>query len=258
MKRVRKSNKRAIITKAVVILSAAAIVSTGFAAWIISGNDSKEVAGNFQVEAAENQVHTISIESGASGNSIVFGKYDTTKQGAVATNSWLKVDSLSIGNEALSFVVKFTVHNVSGNDVAVDDLMEDVNISSDSSSDLLVTYSTVAADETARNGRVLADLYANSAYIVEPTFTYAKDGNPVDVPGGSSIYNYPMTLTVATNWGTKFGSKNPQTLTDAETTNLDTESTKTLNGGKQAVAQALNDLYAVLKGATFTLTIKSK
>lgn len=254
MKRVRKSNKRAIITKAVVILSAAAIVSTGFAAWIISGNDTKDVAGNFQVEAAENQVHTISIGTGATDNSIVFGKYDTTKPGAVEPNSWLKVDSLSIGNEALSFVVEFTVHNVSGNNVAEDDLMEAVDISTD----LRVTYSTAAADVTARNGRVLADLYAHSAYIVEPTFTYAKDGNPVAVPGGSSIYNYPMTLTVTTDWGTKFGSKNPQTLTDKQTTALDTESTKTLNGGKQAVAQALNDLYAVLKDATFTLTIKSK
>ena len=253
MKRVRKSNKRAIITKAVVILSAAAIVSTGFAAWIISGNDTKDVAGNFQVEAAENQVHTISIETGATDNSIVFGKYDTTKEGAATTNSWLKVNSLSIGNEALSFVVGFTVHNVSGDNVAVADLMEDVNISTD----LAVTYSTVAADVTARDGRVLADLYANSAYIVQPTFTYAK-GTPVAVSEGSSIYNYPMTLTVATNWGTKFGSKNPQTLTDEETTNLDTASTKTLNGGKQAVATALNNLYAVLKGATFTLTIKSK
>ena len=263
MKRVRKSNKRAIITKAVVILSAAAIVSTGFAAWIISGNDTDAVSGNFKVEAAQDQIHTIQnvAVKTTDSNKIVYGTI--TGESATAA-SWLS--NTSIGAEALTAYYTFDVVGFSSNSLDASSadgagavmqnaaVATDLKITKNNTDYTPAQFAALTVLPSTDPSYDATDTYGK--YCVMPTdanVVYTKvtgteqSPNPVTVAGENGLantYTYHMEVAVTFAWGEKFGSDNPLKLA-ANYSN------------KAQVAKDLNTLYSILNGTTFTLTITS-
>jgi len=96
-------NKRKGILMACSILGSAAIVSTGFAAWVITINDGDEVIGQIQVETVEDE--TIVLEaSDLSTPAIRFGAVE--KSIPEATKDWLSPKN---GVETLSATITVNV-----------------------------------------------------------------------------------------------------------------------------------------------------
>ena len=69
------------------ILGSAAIVSTGFAAWVITINNSDSVTGQIDVETVEDE--TITLSAATISAPIVFGAADKTLSDDLAPYSWL-------------------------------------------------------------------------------------------------------------------------------------------------------------------------
>ena len=59
MNKFKKKTRSKMIAASIAILSSAAVVSTGFAAWVISGGDSENVSGTIKADAVSNQNHLI-------------------------------------------------------------------------------------------------------------------------------------------------------------------------------------------------------
>lgn len=81
-------NKRKGILMAAAILGSAAIVSTGFAAWVVTLNNSTDVTGNIQVDAVDNQ--SISLSATVADPAIYFGPAEKSNKGG--NFSWLTPD----------------------------------------------------------------------------------------------------------------------------------------------------------------------
>ena len=122
-----KLKKKSGLISAVIALSCASIVSVGFASWVISQGDSKEVTGNITVDTVSNEAHviknaeggdTLSVNygnnaKGAAASSICFGWDDT----GVSGTPWLtNTDASTVEN--LDATVVFYVSNLGASDNA--------------------------------------------------------------------------------------------------------------------------------------------
>ena len=68
---IKKRKKFALSLKVLSLLSCIAVLSVGFASWIITGGDTEETTGNVSAETVENRKTTITIDTAGEG-------YDTT------------------------------------------------------------------------------------------------------------------------------------------------------------------------------------
>lgn len=221
----RRESKKGLITFGIASLSAIALSSTIFAAWIISSGDKKDVEGTIMVDTVENQIHTIK-EGGSwdttSNGSIKFGvssDYETINQ-----TSWLKLKDPVI--ECLSADYTFVVQNTSESST-VDELIDEEK----------TVLSIADEGEKTKYDAAVAAGYVGDLPSVNVTKT---------VSGAETTFKASFKFT----WGSKFGGKNPieyaNTLGEAATAEQKNEFFNSLNG-----VYSLNNIK-------FTLTIVTK
>ncbi len=104
MNKFKKPSKSKSLTLGIAILSSAAIVSTGFAAWVITGGAEASVSGTIKADTIERNDHKITIDTNL--GSIYFGAPKTMDN----TNAWLT--NSGENEETLIITKTFTVANV--------------------------------------------------------------------------------------------------------------------------------------------------
>ena len=90
MNKFKKKTRSKMIAASIAILSSAAVVSTGFAAWVISGGESKTAQGTITADDVSSSLHTI-LDLTASQTITYGGLTSTNKDGTISRdNVWLK------------------------------------------------------------------------------------------------------------------------------------------------------------------------
>lgn len=221
------------------VFASLAILSTGFAAWVISGGETKEeTIGDVVIDTVQDNRHKMTItvadgEGTANAGKIVFGRPNTQSAG----NEWLKSDDAD-KIEKLSTFFKVTVTNAAT--ANVDDIF---------------TMHTLA--ETT-------DAYANAfgaGYVGElPKVEFVADASETaekvtkftaDSTTEKSGFVY---IRLKFSWGAHFDNTNPYTYYNAK--GIDDKVDGDTTAGDDAV-KSLTEV-AKLKGAQFKLTLTTK
>ena len=236
-----KNRNRGLVTFGIVALSAVALTASGFAAWVISGADSKTAGGNIQVDTVENNNHTLEVT--LSNENIKFGSVSTGAE-------WLKNEGLT---ESLSTTASITVSNVTSDPTA--DISKILSVPTIK---ITKTIGEVVTDVTATNYNIIADESATTDGLGGETANAAKDGLVGKLPTfttasytgaayNESAKTLTCSLTVTFTWGKLFGSNNPRAYYDGKKVEqYGTEAQRRLT--------ALND---ALSGCKYVLTIAS-
>lgn len=152
-------NKRKGILMACSILGSAAIVSTGFAAWVITIEDTEVATGNIQVDTVEDKSHIITVVE--SELTVAYG-YDADAE--TINNAWLTYSETNGVTEDFETEYSFTVTNPESCD------FETVSITYTGSE------SAIAAYEAA----------ITAGYIAAPTVNLVKSQS-FDTDGSASL-----------------------------------------------------------------------
>ena len=182
--------KRKSILLASALFGSIAVVSTGFAAWVItSPTATTEAEGNVKVETVQDKRVAITPTWEGGNSSIIFGKDD----GSYA-NTWLDVEGDTVGDENLSVTLNVAVTNAAANSkiiasVKVFDGETDITAQWESKNKWVKTE-----DDPATDGVNEEEAYT---FITLPT------------GGQYTISEGQVTIPLVFNWGTIFDNKNP-------------------------------------------------
>ena len=238
-----KLKKKSGLIGAVIALSAASLVSVGFASWVISQGDTKEVGGTIIVDKVDNNVHKMSIVSGGSGTesftldtNIIFGapkqadldEYEDT-DGVI----WLTNDGKLNGVEADSAVEVLSATFV----VRVTNIFASTTDTSTIAN--TITASGFTCSATGFNAQDANDKY----YINQnPTFSFSENYTKVADSRDGTV---EVTITFA--WGDAFNNNNPYFYYNALANN---------DTNVAAAQEALGAIAAANNGTySFTLTV---
>ena len=218
--------KRKTMTLVLCLLAALALVSVGFASWVISVDANETVNGNIKVENVVDSRLKATITPSAP--SIVFGTPDTT-----ASTGWLT--NTSIGKQVLE--VKFTIVVTEG-DKPYTGKANKITASykegvvTDDSDGTTVKQITPVADGTEGNyAKAVAAKYVTAMNLSAVTET-------------STQGTYEVTFSVG--WGEAFGNTNPYTYYNALKVEDEAENAQV----------ALNGMYNLLQNCGFIITIQ--
>lgn len=244
MKTFSKRNNKKFFAGFVTVLSAVAVVSTGFASWVISANDSKDVAGNIVVDSVSNQMHTVTLGT-PSVSEIKFG---TVSTGDIC--SWLKNDD--IGAQVLTFTVSVSVANVASDPGSASAILTDATFDVGTGNAETWTSTKASswdaiADGTATEegvGGANAHFASGKGLVANPTLTYTAAAGAYD----SVSKSYSATLNVTFGWGQLFGGNNPMNYYAGK-------DVKTY--GQEATAR-LDALNTALASKKYKITVASK
>lgn len=170
----KNKNKKIVFISA--LLGSIALASTGFAAWVITTQDTETVNGNVTVETVDDASHTLTVKLHSQNKaSLVFGAKNTDS--VENPNPWL---TYSGDPENLTIVYDVECTNYSS---------------------CTVKAELKFSKSTAFDGLVSS---TKKKYVTKPTavlsdFT-AKEGNPT---------TGVATLTLSAAWGDYFGGENP-------------------------------------------------
>lgn len=215
--------KRKTMTLVLCLLAALALVSVGFASWVISVDANKEVSGNIKVENVVDSRLEATITPSAP--SIVFGTPTDT-----IANPWLT--NTSIGTQVLE--VKFTIVVTEGG-MPYEGKTGKITASY---TEGVVTYDGTTNQITP----VAGGTEGNYAKAVKATYVTAM--NLTEVTETATKGTYEVTFSVG--WGAAFGSTNPYTYYNALKAEDEAENAK----------KALNGMYDLLQNCGFIITIK--
>lgn len=243
MNKFKKKTRSKMIAASVAILSSAAVVSTGFAAWVISVGDTKEATGTIKADGVSESNHTITFDNNTE-TAINFGapaKDDSVK------NPWLTNDAM--GKEKLLATFTFTVANVKTGEDAYEKLFSTINLSAGkdttykAASDAKLVSALPTWGKTAYDGN--APTYDSKA---------AVDGSAAGIylvkTGTVTTQNtLSFTLYIQFTWGENFGYKNPFYFYNA------VDKTASKDG---AEANTRLTTVAAIQNVGFTLTITTK
>ena len=205
MNKFKKKSKTKGLALGIAILSSAAVVSTGFAAWVISGGETKDVSGTINADTVTNNYHTLSVVTWNS-NQICFGapKGDTKGSGSHLNNDGQGI----YATENLIASGTFAIANVNENPATFSSLFE--------------TGKCVFAEDTTENGSDTSKqfaTYVTSGYVAEmPVAVSFKDSDTDTssvgayiIKGSYSAETKTLTCTVKVvfGWGTAFKNENP-------------------------------------------------
>lgn len=179
--------KRKTLTLTLCLLACFAVISVGFAAWIITNDAREEVTGNIQVDTVTD--NTMEIELPTTIGNIVFGGLAEDNR----RNKWL-----TNSGDKENLVVTFDVTVKKGGVAA--DVLPTVTLA------IYNGETLVSADDAtdAYNKAVTNNLIVNNGV------TITKKGSDVGV--------YTVTVTFA--WGSAFGGVNPLTHYDQDYTKV--------------------------------------
>lgn len=245
MNKFKKKTRSKVIAASIAILSSAAVVSTGFAAWVISGGDSQTVTGSITADTVSNSYHTIKLGTGNKAE-INFGApaADTS-----VTNPWLTNNSM--GQEKLLAEFSFTVGNVKTGEDTPEKLFSSISLSAG-------TDSTYSAASDAGLVSILPTSWNKKAFDTEAPSYDSKTGKGSE----AGIYlvkktgeatdtgaELGFTLYIQFTWGSNFNKMNPFYFYN--------DGTKTASADGNSAKSNL-DTVAAIKNVNFTLTIKAK
>lgn len=241
MNKFKKKTRSKMIAASIAILSSAAVVSTGFAAWVISGGDTKEVGGTIEADEVSSKAHTLSpIAFDGNTNKISFGapKYKETISQSNPYD-WLQNDA---ANENLIVSATFTVSNV---DKAPSDLTTLFSADDCKFEETTATKVYVGTSDAVKNNYV----GAFPTWKLDQQYTDQTTAPGVYLKLGELKANtLAVTLKVVFAWGTAFKSQNPFVYYNAQkkTSSLESEASTALTA-----IRALNN-------ATFKVTVATK
>ncbi len=213
----KKSKK--LIMLVGMLFGSVALVSAGFAAWVIGGNEvSKEVDGNIKADTVTDS--TIGIEAKMIDGNICFGwKKEST------TYDWLSNSDEETGNYAEDLEAKFTIK------VTNKDNLDKITL----------TFASETGNWTQA---------VSGGLVTEPTYTWAG-GTGSEISKGAAtelVEGDTITVTMTFGWGSLFDGKNPMKyFNDLEETSENIENAKT----------RLGNLQTYLGSATFKVTVKA-
>lgn len=245
MNKFKKKTRSKVIAASIAILSSAAVVSTGFAAWVISGGDSKEATGNITADAVINSIHTITLDKEGNDGNVFFGA--PTKM--TNSSAWLK-NNTQDKQEDLTASFGFTVAGL-GSDVSGKKPSE------------LFDSAKFKLEETTTDEASKYSKYSALNYLAAlPAFDFkAKTSYDTDAKKDPGIYLVPgdyaagsgdnygtqhFTVTIQFGWGSEFGGKNPYEY-------YNTTEMANSAGARSEALTALNELKNI--NASFKLTI---
>lgn len=203
MNKFKKSSKAKSLTFGIAILSSAAIVSTGFAAWVITGGAEASVSGTITADTIDNHEHTIVFASGTNLGSIFFG---TPNEKPSTTYSWLSTGDTP--TEDLSIETTFTVAHVSetlaNTEASIKNIIDIENTTSKT------RFEEVEPSEGDTKYQALAD----KDYLADlPAIKLGGDGTSVGVhitfAGKDTKNTATFNLKIVFGWGSYFGDTNP-------------------------------------------------
>ena len=247
MNKFKKKTRSKMIAASIAILSSAAVVSTGFAAWVISGGESRTAEGTITADQVSSKLHT--IKDLTASQTINYGGLKTSDKDVKITdaNVWLKNDV----EEKLLATFDFKVENVQDSDEPTD------------------IFKSITLTEAGASGTTSYTSMATTGYVATldsytmSTITYTT-GEPKlynddhtsktgmylvkGVADGSVTTTMNFKLYIVFGWGAAFGSKNPWNyyngLSNANSTT------------KKSAETALDALHGM--NAKLTVTIETK
>ena len=225
--------KRKFLLPILSVCMVVALVSVGFAAWLITGNDTEDASGQFVTYGVDNDYFSVKATDDNEATKITFGK-----DGA-PTSPWLTVDKVADQVLSKTFTITIIDKILGGNSVQV-------------------TLNGLAVGETAETADTTAKKYAaavNNGVIAYPTLS-GGSGNEVtatDMTAGAVIKLAANDFTVATDntkatatvtvtfaWG---NNGNPYTYYNGVANNQENRLAATAALG---LVNALNDAYYYL------------
>lgn len=206
MNKYKRKSKTKTLALGIGILSSAAVVSTGFAAWIIAGGDSVTGTGSITAEGVSEAEHTIKFASDALGT-IRFG---APKSLPTTTYNWLKNNATQDSDkENLKVSTTFTVENVTD---SLEKTAESVKTLFDVSACELAETTT---DDTAKYSKALGSNLVAAMPLLKWQEAVSDTAPGVyvnfkDMQEDSTTANF--TLDIVFGWGSAFtpsGSADP-------------------------------------------------
>ncbi len=209
MSKFKKKTRSKVIAASIAILSSAAVVSTGFAAWVISVGESKTAEGIIKADEVSSKLHT--IQGLPEAQTINYGGLKTTDKDKNITdaNVWLKNDV----EESLLATFDFKVENVQSSEMAATDIFKSITLTEGNSTDdtsytsmatkgyvaLLNSYTMSPITYTTGEPKLYKDDHTSN------TGMYLVKGEA----DTSTTTTMNFKLYIVFGWGTTFDSKNP-------------------------------------------------
>ena len=242
MNKFKKKTRSKMIAASIAILSSAAVVSTGFAAWVISGGETKEATGNITADTVTNNFHEITLKNAT--ESVFFGG-PAKKTQDENKSAWLTTANGSLP-EDLDATFIFTVSGLDNENADPSAIFKSITLTETTDgTDLAKKYETYAENG---NKKYLANL---------PTLDVANK-KTYDTEKATSVgislqkesfesKTQTFTLNIHFGWGSTFGHKNP----------FEHYNTLSKNSSNFSLANtALEDLSHI--NASFKLTIVTR
>lgn len=250
----RKSYKRKKIAFAAVILGGVALVSSGFAAWVLSSNAEGDATGSVTVGTVEKG--SLKLEISSTQGDITKGHFDfdtleSDKSGRVRAKEGQETfENLSI---TYTVTVKSPIDNfkdlkyrMSATKSAVDYNMKDVS------------------EGDGTQYIVLPECFGKDVSIESTASEFTKKTIEETVTENEKSITYKKqwtaTITIAFQWGATFGGYNPGLYYDGQITDStkSSEEISALNAAgldvsDEVVETKLNDLNAKLNEATYNI-----
>ena len=246
-KEMNSKSKRKWVAGGLAAFASVALLTTGFATWIVGTNNmavNKETMVN--VATAQNASIELSMEISTENSKIRFAETSAP----VGENAFVRVDSAD-GDLTLNFTsIKVTYGNDSGFIPSQYKLGFTVTNITKNSLDVTNSANTVALDTFDRP----SDSYS---YFQAPKEILLDDSNGTTDPGATvSTYTFKdQALNIPFLWGTAFGNGTQSPATFYNNYFNGHESEKTA-ANAEIVRSELAAMYAALDGATITLEAK--
>ena len=234
MNKFKKKTRSKMIAASIAILSSAAVVSTGFAAWVISVGDSKVTEGTIQADTVSDTPHPISdFAWDAKNGAISFGAPTTSTGGSL-----LNYDGTV--REQLTATATFKVAN----------LAKDWKISALFDTKQLGLTEIIGKDEKAKypsDGKLVCALpqYSTADVDTKTAGVYLKTES--GTTEGTKTELGSFKLTVVFTWGSDTNKENPFVFYNGLTNDAN---------NRASASSMLAGVYAI-NGAKFQLTIKT-
>ncbi len=185
--------KRKTLTLAISVFALLAIISVGFASWVITRQDqSKPAEGSITVETINGKVNYLEEVTIATDDKIHFGTPETMNK----PNAWLTASNAKPQDLTATLKIVLTTNLADGEKIKL-------------------TVKADASDPTKKAAyeRAIATDPTSTNYIKAPVFkmggTDVTELTSDNFSQNTSTQKYEAVVTIAFDWGTAFDGKNP-------------------------------------------------
>lgn len=221
----RKSYRRKRVVLGAVLLGGVALVSTGFAAWVLSANANETVSSNVKVGVISDTDMKIELSGASMNQNISFNAPSTDDSGRI------RYGSDTIEAEKLTITVSGKITNAT-----------------------YLNRLTIKMDKIAS---ITAAIDANYIALVNEEGWYGEEIEILTTDGADSIKEFSYTLGF--KWGSAFGGVNPSIYyDDAGRTVSDAEMKSQLVAFKRTICglePSVSDTEALAASPNFTYKV---